>query len=154
MPSKRRFGAAVPKPSKAHSSNERAKPLCPFCGDPIGSSPTGRPRRWCSDRCRAEGHREVARLRNELRELDRLLTLARAQANAPMVQYRLARIGAVEGRLAVLSGAPMTPRIATGSPTGPPGAGTGRVGGPRTGPIAEGRSQHARPPFERKRHGE
>ena len=93
-----------PEPSHASGSNQRAKPSCPLCGDLVEHSGTGRPRRWCSDRCRVEAHKERARLRNELHEQERLLTLARAQGNEAMVEHREARIAAIGARLTGLTG--------------------------------------------------
>ena len=103
MPSPAHIPTAVPEPPLEHASNER-KPCCPFCGGVVECPPTGRPRRWCSPGCRAQAHREIARLQNELRELARQVTLARAQRNEAMQEHREARIAAAEVRLAELTG--------------------------------------------------
>jgi endogenous inhibitor of DNA gyrase (YacG/DUF329 family) len=32
---------------------------CPGCGNPIPRNPRGRPRRWCSERCRKRGRNAI-----------------------------------------------------------------------------------------------
>ena len=48
--------------SPIHSASERfsdayALPQCEVCGVSVTAKPTGRPRRYCSGRCKAKAHR-------------------------------------------------------------------------------------------------
>ncbi|MGW0359247.1 hypothetical protein ACWDXV_34085 [Nocardia nova] len=42
--------------------------LCPRCGGPVPENGRGRPRRWCSDRCRRRGAEEGIRIHTQVRE--------------------------------------------------------------------------------------
>lgn len=57
-------------PSRAHTTNETKSRTCPMCGEAFGVNVIGRPRIFCSNRCRREMHALREGLPLLQRELD------------------------------------------------------------------------------------
>ncbi|MFF9168301.1 MULTISPECIES: hypothetical protein [unclassified Streptomyces] len=72
---------------------------CERCGEDIAQAATGRPRRFCSDRCRRARHQRAKTLR---RQVDRYLYLAAANAE-PYSSYWASRAADAQAELSKIT---------------------------------------------------
>lgn len=71
--------------------------LCPRCGEVMPAASTGRPRKWCSQRCRRAAYEErraasSGAIALEVREIERVREIPQASKKEPTIQECVDRV--------------------------------------------------------------